>query len=396
MVKKYKIQGLLYAMAGVLSLMLLIAACKEEKLGPSGEGTKPAVITDVSIRNVNGAAVLRYNIPDENTAYVLAEYESRSGVLRSIKSSRFKDSLKVDGFAAAGSYEVTLYAVNDGDVRSDPLKITVSPLEPPYKRMLESLVIESTFGGVIVSYDNPDTAALKVVLLTEEGGAEKLVESFGVTSKSGRLLSRGFESAERKFGLFVRDRYDNYSDTIYTSLTPLYEKQLDKSKFAELTLQGDFNTPNNSSRSRLSNIWDGITANGTNDDFFATVNGAGFPQTFSFDMGVTATLSRFKYYPRSESCCAYKNSPRYFEIWGSNVADGDWSNWTKIVDCEMLKPSGLPDGEYNSVDVAYVESGIDYEIPVGTPAYRYIRFKTLSVWSSGNIAIYELTFWGSE
>lgn len=62
----------------------------------------------------------------------------------------------------------------------------------------------------------------------------------------------------------------------------------------------------------------------------------------------------------------------------------------------MEKPSGLPDGEYNAVNVAYVEKGIDFEIPVGTPSFRYLRFKTLEVWSSGNIAIYELTFWGSE
>ncbi len=107
-------------------------------------------------------------------------------------------------------------------------------------------------------------------------------------------------------------------------------------------------------------------------------------------------MSGLKYYPCSESCYAYKNSPCVFEIWGSNVADGDWSHGTKIINREMEKPSVLPDGEYNAVDVAHVEEGMDFEVHVGTPSFRYLRFKTLEVWSSGNIVIDELTFWGSE
>jgi len=376
--------------------LLAFISCSEEKIGPLDTGEKPAQITDVSVRNIAGAAVIHYKIADEHTSYVLAEYETSSGELRSTKSSRFKDSLQVEGFPRVGDYQVTLYAVGEGEQRSEPLSIEVSPKKPPYQAVAETVTLAPAFGGVVIHLDNPDTAALKVVLLTKEGGSSTLVETFYVQSKEATLASRGFTSSEREFGVFVRDRFDNLSDTLYTVLTPLYEKQLDKSKFRELNLTGDFNTPNNNSVSRLSNLWDGVTAKGTNSNFFATVNGYGFPQTFSFDLGVTANLSRFKYYPRSESGQIYKNSPRYFEIWGSNVADGDWSHWTKLMDCEMGKPSGSADGEYTAEDVAYIEAGIDYEFPVGTLPFRYIRFKTLEVWSAGNIAIYELTFFGSE
>ncbi|SEN86237.1 protein of unknown function [bacterium A37T11] len=377
-------------------LALALLTCSEEKVRPPNTGAVPLSPANVSIRNLPGSAIIHYTVSDDYTSYILAEYETKKGTIRTTKSSRYNDSLKVEGFAEAGIYDVTLYAVGEGEKRSEGVKIQVAIGEPPYRSVLKSIQLKATFGGVLLHVENPDTAALRIVLLTKESGNQKLVETFYVKSQETTLSSRGFESVKREFGVFVRDRFNNLSDTIYNKITPLFEQQLDKNKFKELNLDGDFNTPNNSSRSRLSNLWDGITGNGNADDLFATIMGHGFPQFFSFDLGIKANLSRFKYFPRSEKCCAYKNSPRFFEIWGSNVASGDWSHWTKLVDCEMDKPSGSPDGEYSSEDVAYVERGIDYEFPVGTPPFRYLRFKTLEVWASGNIAIYELTFFGSE
>jgi len=40
-------------------------------------------------------------------------------------------------------------------------------------------------------------------------------------------------------------------------------------------------------------------------------------------------------------------------------------------------------------------AGINFDFPEGLPPMRYIRFKTLDVWSGSNLAIYELTFFGS-
>ncbi|ULT23120.1 DUF5126 domain-containing protein [Sphingobacterium sp. E70] len=49
---------------------------------------------------------------------------------------------------------------------------------------------------------------------------------------------RGLKSREMKFAFYVRDRWLNKSDTLYTSLTPLEENLFPRQQFAALHLPG--------------------------------------------------------------------------------------------------------------------------------------------------------------
>jgi hypothetical protein len=186
------------------------------------------------------------------------------------------------------------------------------------------------------------------------------------------------------------DPWKNVSDTLFVEVTPLFERELDKAKFSELHLTGDNWTAYNGQP--MSNIW--------NNNFstqFASANGYGFPQSFSFDLGVEVELSRFVFYPRSNSS-AWRNVPKVFEIWGSTDPDpdGSWDSWIKLMDGEMNKPSGLTCGEINDEDIARAIEGIEYEFPIGTPKVRYIRYKTIEVHCELNVSCAEMTFFGAE
>lgn len=188
-------------------------------------------------------------------------------------------------------------------------------------------------------------------------------------------------------------------DTFHTEFKELMaefipeEEALDKTKFAILKLPGD-TWENNVAVRSLEKIWDGLTTGAANS--FNGKVGVAFPQHFTIDLGVTSALSRMMYWPKAVSGDSYTTTPKYFEIWGSNNpdADGSWGNWTKLLDAEYIKPSGLPGSEHTTEDRNYSLAGIEYRFPEGTQPYRYIRFNTLELWSGNNVNIYEITFFG--
>lgn len=383
-------------------LLAALLGCNEEKLiGPGvDKDSAPGPVSDVQVENLPGGARISYSLPpDENLLYVKAAYAIREGKTMEVKSSFHKNFLEVEGFPDTRPYEVKLYAVSRGEKPSEPVIVNVNPLQPPVQEAFESLELKRTFGGISVNYRNSGEADLALVVLAADSlGELRQATTYYTKMKEGIFAARGFDTLERQFGVYVRDRWDNYSDTVFVRVKPFYEKELNKDLFREVHLAGDYAQPHNQGRSRMSNLWDRDTSPTAVTALFATVPGGGFPQSFTFDMGVTASLSRLVYYPRANGSFAYTNQPRLFEIWGSNNPDstGTWDSWTKLMDCEMIKPSGFPQGEVTEDDRAYAMAGIEYELPVGTPPVRYIRFKTLEVWSGSNISIVELTLFGND
>lgn len=88
-----------------------------------------------------------------------------------------------------------------------------------------------------------------------------------------------------------------------------------------------------------------------------------------------------------------------WEVWGRTdtpPADGSWDGWTKLMDCESHKPSGLPVGQHTAEDWEYLQAGEDFEFPAEAPPVRYIRFKVLETWGGMDfIHFTEFTFWGN-
>ena len=383
----------------ILGLWLL-GGCSEEKYtSPIDEDNAPAPMQDVQVENLPGGAKISYTLPNnESLRYVKAVYSIRPGVVRQAKSSLYSDHLVVDGFPAEQAYEVDLYAVSKGEQASDPVTVTVNPLTPPLLEAFNSLTFEETFGGVTIAFENSGEASLAVTVLTEEEGGMTEVETYYTKSKQGLHSVRGFEAEPRLFGAMIRDRWNNFSDTLYAERTPIFEEEIPKDEFAEYHLPTD-TYEKHIPQGDMFQMWDGRIAPNGGIGVFHTKPGSAMPQWFTFDMGQTVLLSRYKLWHRGPGTqWAYQlASPTKWEVWGTAETpdpSGSWDGWTLLMECDSYKPSG--DGPVTNDDAFYAtNSGEDFVFPDGTPPVRYLRFRMLETWGFLDyIYIQELTFWG--
>lgn len=379
-------------------LLFLVVGCQEvERESPvPASDVAPGKVSNVEVKNIPGGAVLSYALPDSKSLlYVMAKYSIRDGDTLEKKSSYYKNTITIEGFPNTDEREVKLYAVSRGEKKSEPVTVEIKPLTPPVISVFRSLVLRPTFGGLNVQFLNESEANVKINVLTPDSlGDLSTADIFYTNWMSGDFSTRGYDSVPRQFGVFVRDRWNNYSDTVFAEITPFFEKELDKSRFKSLHLANDTWKAHRGFKTE-SAVWDGMTR--VQASAYQTEIGTPIPQWFTIDLGGTFVLSRFKFFHKMHS--GYRaGDPKNFEIWGSNdpAADGSWDNWHLLGRFVNNPPSGeIPATE---ADVIYAaDVGTDYEFPAGNDAYRYIRFKTIDNWGNVNyVYIGELTFWGSE
>ncbi|MDQ0107562.1 hypothetical protein J2T02_002681 [Chitinophaga terrae (ex Kim and Jung 2007)] len=374
----------------------LMFACKEDKRQPINQDSAPGPVSNVTAENIAGGARITYNRPkDESLLYVKAVYNIREGVQREVKASYYQNTLTVDGFPDTVAYTVTLYAVSRGEKASAPVTVTIHPLTPPVKAAFETLEMTNTYGGVRVTFVNDAEADLVLTVLATDSTQELVpAETYYTKRKAGAFAARGFDTTSRKFGVYVRDRWNNHSDTLFATLKPMFEQKLDKSKFKEVDLPTDTYQPH---IGKFNQLWDDKLGG----NIFHTKPGTGLPQWFTIDLGVKTTLSRFKLHHRDGTFDGpyTGGDPKIYEIWGSNnpPSDGSWNNWELLSRFESVKPSGLPEGTVTTEDKQFaVTDGEDFDFPPDIPPVRYIRFKTIKVWGAlDHMYIAELTFWGN-
>lgn len=386
----------IYQIISVAIIILLFGACEENVLEPLSQGKKPDPITSYTLESLPGGAKITYELPVfEDLLYVKAEYQLDGGTSREVKSSIYKNYLTIEGFGQAGEYTGTIYAVSKGEVLSDPTKVNFTTLTPPYINAFNSLIMTTAFGGINVSFENKDKGDLVFeTLVIDSTNNWSSIYNHYTNLDQGNFSVRGFDTIQYVFGVLVRDRWDNLSDTLTGSFEPYFESLIDNSTFAVLRLPNDvWQAHTGAPHLVLERAWDGNI--GTE---FHTVPNSGSPQSFSFDMGKKVKLSRFKYHQRQNTTRWNHGNPKYFELWGSNEPspDGSWDSWTKIGEFESIKPSGLPLGTVSSEDIAKAIEGEDFDIPILTPAYRYYRWNTVRTWANMTyVSIGELTFWGT-
>ncbi|HYH56731.1 MAG TPA: DUF5000 domain-containing lipoprotein, partial [Anseongella sp.] len=258
-----------------------------------------------------------------------------------------------------------------------------------------TLVMEATFGGVKVDFANESEAnVVLTVLAADSVGDMVTADRIYTKALAGQFATRGFPDTERRFGIFVRDRWDNRSDTMFVELTPWPEEQIDKSKFSVVNLPGD-NTVQHCCGDGVVDVWDGNWNSG--DVFHTKPNN--FPVSFTIDLGASVTLSRLIFHHRrgggaGASDGAYTGGDvKMFEIFGSNdpANDGSWESWTRLGVFESRKPS---DDVNENFEFAVV-NGEGFDFPLGIPPVRYLRFRAIQTWGGLTyIYIGELTFYG--
>ena len=383
-----------------LSAAALLVACNEDFIGQYPvDNVAPAPVSGVSVENLPGSSVISYSLPNEtDLLYVKAVYSDSHGVKTEVKSSVFKDNIVLKGFGRSQKQTVQLIAVDASENESSPVNVEIEPQDSPIYSIMESLTVYESWGGFKMTWDNPlkEQIIMYVYQQKEEGMVP--IETIASSMESGMTAIRGLASEPTKFEIQIRDIYDNYAETLSTTLTPLYEIQLPGNKMTVLPLQDKAK-------------WSGYSTGNLFDDVITSDKPVYLdpnnpqPQFMSIGFNGLYKLSRVRFWGRVKYCYGLHN-PRHFQFWGTaddtagnnpNTFDG----WTLILDDWSIKPSGLnPDGTPGTVtaeDQAYAEGGEEYEIPESVPPIKYFRMVCLQTWSNSKaFHLNELRFWGQE
>lgn len=386
----------IYFIGGLLLVFFWCGCSKEGRLDFMDEDLKtPLQVSEVKVDPTPGGAVLTYKLPlDQSLAYVKAVYEIQPGVFREAKSSRYTDTLRLVGFGDTLTHAVKVFSVGKNEKISEPISVEVSPKTPPVRSVFATADFSSTFGGVSVSFKNPDKADLAIVIMRDSTGNNTWapVATFYTAAVSGNFASRGLESVPQKFAMFIRDRWNNKSDTLFKTLTPKFEIEIPK-PWKALVLPTD-QTAIAESVYAIENLWNGLAER----RLYASSNASSLPQWITIDLGHKVLLSRFKQYMEQYDHCYTGSGLKTFELWGSNSPDpdGGWTQWEKLGTFNTFKPSGLPLGQKTAEDINYAcNLGADFSFEVQPPPVRYLRLKSLETYSStGQVVIMELSFWG--
>lgn len=365
-------------------VVLMHTGCKKDTIDRSMEkdGQPPAAVQVEKVTALSGAVEIQFKQPtDLDLLCVRGSYTTKDGQVRETKVSRFKNSIKLAGFGDTSTYKVQLRAEDKGGNLSVPTEITVKPGQPAITTVLKDLVIVPDFGGVNIQFNNSDRDNLAIVLLANDTLGDFVpVNTYYTDLRAGNFSTHGMKAENTKVGVYVRDRWGNISDTLITEVLPLFEVQLDRTKMKEVVLPTDAPLGYGGN---VKFLFDGSVAN-NGKSYYHSGDAATMPQWFTFDMGVTAKLSRLVWFMRQDFFYTLHN-PRNVEIWGSNNPDqkGSFDNWILLAKHEQVKPSGLPAGELSQADMDAAAAGETINFPLDAPKVRYIRFKTTRNWSDG-------------
>ncbi|HOZ84005.1 MAG TPA: DUF5000 domain-containing lipoprotein [Niabella sp.] len=383
-----------------LLALIWISCGKERTLEPlEKNSTPPGKVSNVQWTAGPGYATITYALPsDPDLLYVKAVYNLASGREMEVKASYYGRTLKVEGFGDTDEHEVKLFAVNRSEVASEAVSIKVKPLENPIWNVFRSLSLAPDFSGIRVTASNLTKAdlAFEVYAADSTGVLKPTANNIYTSAEEVRRTIRGYDSIPRSFAVTVRDRWLNYSDTLYANLTPLYEAEIPRPGFRSLSLPGDVGLH---SSTPMTGMWDGIADPWP--QIVMTSSAVLTPQWITFDIGKLATLSRIVIYDYGE----YFNGRTYFyagnlldfEIWGTDnpPADGSFNNWVKMGTFKSVKPSGSPYGVNTAEDREIARAGISYTFEPGMPKVKYLRIKSNKNWQGTTyFAIAEVRVFG--
>ena len=391
-------------MSFYLMATMFIVSCTEEDVNEPLESNseKPGQVSDVRVENLAGKARLSYTLPnDQDLLYIKADYVLENGREMNVKSSYYNSSVLLEGFSGNSEVEIAITTVNRSEVESDPVYVTVNPDLAPIYDIYESLEVAPAFGGIFVSADNPEREDIAILIMEEDEYGDWVTLGNSIYTSTNEIAStlRGMDTINKKFALAVRDRWLNYTDTLFADVKPLFEEAIPKSGYRGVTLPND--APHHPSTSLEGlwngNIWDWPQIYLTAGTYTASNH------IFTFDMGAQAQLSRIVIwdYPEyfNNRSYYYLACPKRFRIYGSDVLEtsGDLSEWTLLGEYEEVKPSGLPYGQQTNEDFETANAGFSWDIPIDMPRVRYIRIENLENWAGGKqIAIAELQAYGNS
>ncbi|WP_186758595.1 DUF5000 domain-containing lipoprotein [Echinicola salinicaeni] len=384
-----------------LFLAMGILACEVEEMhSPYSKGsTPPGPVFETSVENMPGKAKIFYAVPnDPDLLYVKAVYQRSNGEEAEVKSSYFNNSLMVEGFSDTLDHEVKLYSVNRNEMESEPVTVVIKPKKAPVWDVYESLDVKASFGGIQVNALNPEREDVAILIMEKNELDEWEVDPNSIYTSTDTInyALRGMDTLVHEFAFTVRDRWLNYTDTVYADIAPFYETALSKANYRGMQLPGD--SPHHPSTS-MAGMWDGEIMNWPS--IYMTQAVVSGPHTITFDVGVEAKMSRIVIWDYPEyyngRTYYYLGNLKEFEVWGSDdpPSDGSYDNWVKLGTYSATKPSGLPFGQQSDEDYRVANSGLNWQFDIDAPKVRYLRIRSIRNWGGSTyMAIGEVQVYG--
>lgn len=388
----------------IICLVTIFIACDQsdnfnEPL--SKNNSVPIQVSNVSITDLAGKSIISYSLPkDKNLLYVKATYKLDTGREMEVKSSFYKNSIEVEGFSFAGPREIKLVTVSRNEIESEPLTITVNPLDSPIFDIFKSLTVGPDFGGLFVAAENPKRTDIAILLLEKDDNGDWEANGNSIYTSTNDIFRtvRGLDTLNYEFAFTIRDRFLNTTDTLFQTIKPIFETEIPRTQYAGYPLPGD--APTNDFGFGLDRLFDNNFKSWPR--IYITDASAPAPHSFTIDVGQELKISRVRIwdYPQQTGngfFYYWQFNMRKFEIWGSNNPnpDGSWDSWDLLGNYEVIKPSGLPLTQQNAEDLEFAQDGFNWPIPITSPKYRYLRINNLENFAgSGRLAIAEMRVYG--
>lgn len=377
----------------LITLLLFVSSCTEKELLPINTSLgKPEPVTDVTVEPRPGGALISYKIPNvEDLLSVNCEYEV-NGERREVVASYFENKVLLEGYNDMKEHTAKLYTVNRAQERSEAIEVNFTPKESPLSIAAKTVQIKADFGGARFEWRNPERASLTVEFMgPDDNGEQSTLRIFTTDVDKNSYSVRGFDTKESRFSIILSDNFGNKTEPIFADLIPLFEEELDKSKIKVMRLTDDPSWTN----------WEGrdeYLIDDNHSNFGSTPNNA-IPATVTFDLGCTVKLSRFVLFQRYFTQTYYVHgNPKKMEVYISDHEpnqEGDWNDWIKVLDCEVVKPSGSPGTTVTDLDIETAKNGHEFNFNLEQQAVRYIRLRILSAWGGTTFTNFsEIDFYG--
>lgn len=407
---------LIYNSIGILGMALLLHACGETDVNtPKGSTIAPQQVKLDSVKNLPGKSVIYFTQPgDKNFLYMKAVYSTDQGE-RSINASYFADSVVVEGFGEAGTYDVKMYSVSPGEAYSEPLTIQINPQEPAYLTAYKDMKVTPDFAGIRIKTVNTSSETLTFYVYKKNDNGD-LTEVGSLYTKKSEINEpvRGMDAVPSDFSIVIKDRWGHLSETKEVSLTPYYEEDVDKSKMDYLRI-GEYKGYLAPNAGTPKNLYDNKVS-GNNTFMMDARESAGYdfskPSSVTLDLGKKFKLSRMLIQGRRSNNTDYSSIfeslyPKEIEIWGRNdnkVTKFDPENdpgWVRLYAGVLARADGstLPGAivPLTDADKELAINGNEIEFSADLEAYRYVTFVCYKNYNSGSsrINVAEFTFYGT-
>ena len=275
----------------IFGLILILSSCKDDE----GDTISPGEISGISATPGFGSLTFHWTNPeDEDFFYVDITFMDSKGRSRSVKTSSYADSVKVEGFSNTDDITFCFKAYDDNKNASSEVTYVAAPEEPVSSYIIDDIGIEPDFGGVRLNWDDFTGTNFFVSVRYIDGDGNKTVKNFPSVQGSNVYYISGLNSEEQDFVIAATDDYDN-SVLKTVTLTPMAEVKIDKSAWSIIDFSSQEVKGEGTNGSVVKAIDDDISTY-----WHSQWQGAspGYPHWFIVDMGTTVTISRFVCYRR--------------------------------------------------------------------------------------------------